>query len=780
MLRHPKSPIRRNEGSPARATALALLVGILTLWSADGTNAQSVRDIVRLPPELPWEILADVVEYDSRSDAYLARDGVTIQRGPVRLTADFVKFEHKTFDAMADGHVMVTTGDDVLTGRRIEINLKSQTGTLYQGTLFVKENHFYITGEKIEKIGKREYHVRTAGLTSCDGPAPDWKITGKNLDVTLEGYGTVYHAKFWVREMPVMYAPFFVFPAKLKRQSGFLSPEIGNSDRRGIEYQQPFFWAIDESRDLTLYNHFMSDRGDKIGAEYRYARTDRARGTLMIDYLDDRKVDDGTGSTSKDYGYDGDGELRTNSDRYWFRGKIDQPLPLDVNARVDIDIVSDQDYLYEFKGGYSGYDRTNDQFRRHFGRDLDDYTDPVRANRLNFNRLWPDYNLNAEFLWYDNVINRRWRDDDTTLQALPRLTLNSAKQGIAGTPIFWNLDTEYTHFFRRDGARGHRADLHPRLYWPKHFEPYLFVEPSAGYRQTVWHMDEFDPDDDPDKRDHHRELMDGRLDLFTQFFRNYALSNGDGDPTDALGTVAVRHNFRPQITYEYIPETNQDDYPFFDPLDRITERNRITVALINTLVSKSFGRRRAASPEKKSTDTDPPLSPVYRQFLRLELQQSYDFNTYEIDETTYFFDRTNPEEGEHLSPFYARLEVLPADYFSLRADGQWSHKENEILSNNVALNLRDERGDSATAAYRFTRDFSESLYGNLTLRLSPRWMTYAEYEHNLEDDENIKTGVGVRYMAQCWSINFRYLKERDDDSFGVMVNLFGLGGVGSE
>lgn len=763
------------------------LVFLLLTWGGASffpasLSAQSVRQIVKLPPDLPWEILADVVEYDSQADVYLARDGVAISRGPVRLTADFVRFAHKTLDAMAEGNVMVTTGEDVLTGRRLEINLGTQTGVLYSGTLFVKENHFYIAGDRIEKVGRREYRVRAASLTSCDGSVPDWKITGKNLEVTLEGYGTVNHAAFWVKDVPVMYAPFFVFPAKLKRQTGLLTPEVGNSDRRGIEYQQPFFWAIDESQDLTLYNHYMSERGDKIGVEYRYALADRARGTLMFDYLDDRKIDDGAGDSSRDYGYDGDTEIRTNADRYWFRGKIDQPLPLDVNARLDIDVVSDQDYLYEFKGGYSGYDQTNRDFRRHFGRDLDDYTDPVRANRLSFHRLWPDYSLDAEFLWYDDVIRRRWRDEDTTLQALPYLSLNSSKQAIVGTPFFWNADTQYAHFYRQDGARGHRFDLHPRLYWPKHLAPYLFVEPSLGYRQTVWRMDEFDPDDDLEDRDHHRELMDGRIDLFTQFFRHYDVSDTDETDGGWRGVSAIRHNVRPQITYEYIPETDQDAYPFFDPLDRITARNRITFALVNTLVSKSFGAARTSGyddPETASSDVA-AAPPVYRQFLRFELRQSYDFNTYEDDPEYMFFDRSTPEVGTHLSPLYARLTVTPADYLAIRAEGQWSHEADRVLSNNVAMNLRDDRGDHATAEYRYTRDFSESLYGALTLRLTPRWTTLAEYEHNLKDDENIKTGFGVRYAAQCWAVNFRYLKERDDDSFGVMVDLFGLGGVGSE
>ena len=745
-------------------------------------HAQPVQELIGRQAEAPWEIKAAEVEYDSRNEVYIARGGVIISSGDIRLTADRVRFDHIQLTAHAQGHVVLSTQEDYLTGDRIDINLEDQTGVIYQAAVFLKENHFYLKGERIEKIGPDEYRAHKASITTCDGNRPDWKITGQNLQVKMEGYGTVQNAALWVRNVPVMYSPFFFFPAKRKRETGLLTPQFGRSERRGLEYRQPFFWAIDENTDATFYNHYMSDRGNKIGAEYRYMLDPISKGSVKFDYLDDQKVDDGIGDASKDYGYDQDAYLRPNSDRYWFRMKADQSLPWEMTGRLDLDIVSDQDYLFEFKNGYSGFDDTRADFHDLFGREIDDYNDPIRTNRLNLNKKWPYYSLNAEALWYDNVISRRWEDTDTTLQRLPFITLNSSRQPLGETPLYWSVDTEYTHFYRQDGTRGHRADLYSRVYVPFNYHRRVFFEPSLGVRETLWHINRFEEEEDLD-RNEHREMMDVRLDITSDIFRVYALDPERGGLLKRLDLwpEKIRHLIRPHLIYEYVPNSDQDDLPFFDAPDRLDRRNRFTLALIQTFVSRT--------PVPVSQDPDPaktrPPSVDYRyhRFCRIQLQQSYDVNEFRGEDELLgynFSDRSNPEIGERLSPLYADIELTPSRFFSISADAEWSHGRSDFRSRNIALNLRDGRGDRATIEHRYTRDFTETLLTSLAVQWTRRISTVLDVERNLRDDETVRTGLGLRYSAQCWSVNFHYLNEQDDHSYGFMVYLNGLGGIGTD
>ena len=226
----------------------------------------------------------------------------------------------------------------------------------------------------------------------------------------------------------------------------------------------------------------------------------------MFDVLDDSKVDDGQGNSSNDWGYGGDKYLRPNQDRYWFRMKHDQQLPEGFFARLDLDIVSDQDYLREFKSSFGGFNDSDEYFLGEFGRDLDEYNDPVRVNSLNVSKYWNLYSLNAEARWYDDVNKRRHSDTDDTLQKLPYVSFAGLRQPVLGSPFVFDLESEYTYFFREDSFTGHRADIAPRLYLPLRFLEVLAVEPSVGVRETIWYIDDWD-----DYKDEKRKIVQPRI-----------------------------------------------------------------------------------------------------------------------------------------------------------------------------------------------------------------------------------------------------------------------------
>ena len=63
----------------------------------------------------------------------MALGNVIITRQGKRLAADRIVFNQKTGDVQAQGHVMLTTGKDVLTGSRVELNLNTRLGVIDQG-----------------------------------------------------------------------------------------------------------------------------------------------------------------------------------------------------------------------------------------------------------------------------------------------------------------------------------------------------------------------------------------------------------------------------------------------------------------------------------------------------------------------------------------------------------------------------------------------------------------------------------------------------------------------
>ena len=712
------------------------------------------------PTDTSWHISALEASYDPVQNLYIAKGEVILTGDITRLQADHVAYNTLTQNARATGHVKLMSGKDTIHCDAMDLNLKTETGTIMNGIIFVEENNFYISGDHIEKTGKDTYTANNASLTSCTGENPDWKITGRDIHVTIEGYGMVKHATLWAGNLPALYTPFMAFPVKNKRQTGLLSPSVTSSHRKGFQYEQSLFLALGRSTDATLNVDYMSDRGIKLGAEYRYLKDNNNKGTLFFDYLNDDKIDDGTDATS-DYAY-GSTTQRTNQDRYWFRMKNDLEISPLWKARLDVDYVSDEDYLHEFKKGNTGLTATDKAFKSTFGRDLDEYDDTTRKNQLNIKRAWSRYNLNMDVLWYDNVTARQNDTNDTTLQSLPAINFSAMRQKLGQSPLYFELDSSYTYFFRQETTEsllnGQRMDVSPKLYLPFHLGG-LQLEPSLGVRQTTWYTDDAADIDDTQNGYSHRELFDINLELSTVLTRIFSLNN-------ALDQK-VKHEVTPALTYTFIPHVDQADIPYFDDDDRIDKQSTLTWQLSQRLTSK----QRVSAPALSNTPNY-----TYRELAWMKISQDYHFSGKDEDTEKCF------------SNLMVDLEISPVPNVYLDTDMEWSPYGTGFYTHNSAILLKDNKQNHIYVQYRYSQDDTddddddetESIYTSVNLGLTPRLRTFLTYEENLHEDKIVETTVGVELNRSCWSIKVSYSNSSDDQSIGFLINLKGLGEFGKE
>ena len=752
---------------------LGILSWIVCLWTigAPDAHAQSFSDRVAGDPKVPWQISADTAAYDAQAFTYHARGNVIIEKQTTRLAADAVDFNHQTMTASATGHVVMTVGEDVITGEHVELDLKKETGVIHDGGVFLKENHFFIRGDRIEKTGAQTYQAEKASITSCDGDDPAWIINGRRVNVTIEGYGTATHAVFRAGGVPLLYTPYLLFPAKSKRQTGLLYPRPGYSDRKGVAWDQPFFWAINDNADATLYTHIMEKRGVKVGLEYRYALTDESFGAIMADGLKDHQVDDGTPDATEKWGYADDRYDRPNTDRYWLRAKLNQQLPGDAMARLDLDVVSDQDYLTEFRDGSNGFDATYTYFLDTFGRDLNTYDENTRTNRLNINKTGTRYALNGDLVWNDNVLKRRWEETDDTLQQMPMIMFDSMKQPAFDSGVYWDLESEATYFYREDGQRGYRADLHPRAYLPLRWKNYLSVEPSAGWRQTTWRMDRWD--DETLDRSTDRQIYDFELDLSTQFSKVMQVP--------IAGVDRIRHSIKPEVVYTYIPDQDQSDLPYFTQIDRIAAANQITYSLTNTFTARMHHDQPTPAAQKP-VEFPSMLTgmPTDRQPARQDDVELYDYSRFcrFYLEQTYDIAAARKNESETLSDIYGELEFIINHYFQLEADATYNTYDTRFSSHNIGVALSDLRGDQLWLEHRYKTDVNESIRSTLSMNLTDYLAVRGEFERDLLEDRNITRGGGFIYNAQCWAFGLFYTKEENDEKYNFLIDLKGIGGFG--
>ena len=582
---------------------LCLLVLLVSIPDLAAGPLDGAEDLTAPPKDgSGWRLRADYFSYDERQNIYTASGRVYLQADDRRITADSIHLDAHTREAILEGDVRIETGEDWLEGNRAYIDLDEKTGVVEGGRGFLSEGNFHFSGAVIEKLGPQTYHVVDGTFTTCDGDKPSWHFRTSDLKVTVEGYGFSKHTRFHAGRAPVLYSPWLAFPVKTKRQTGFLLPRLGLGDLLGYEFDLPFFWAISRSTDATIYSHYMSKRGLMMGAEFRYAARNEGLGVFRFDYLDDQE-DTQTlqdqGFRQVEPGFDGEYD-----DRWWWRSKQDFTLPYEIQGNLDLDFVSDRDYLNEFKSGYSSWRQSDRVFRKTFGRGLiNDETITTRESNLLLNKTWAAQSANFELHYFQNLNNI---ESDFQLQQLPLMTYSASRQILLEGPFFWQANAQYVNYWREKGTRGHRLNFQPRISLPLQQGSYLQVEPFVGFLGTGYLIEDYDePADSQVEEDtlQGRALFETGITASTDLVRIFKMGGKTWTKT--------KHTMRPQILYEYRPKVSQSGLPNFDSLDRINSRNRLTYSLTNFFTSR--------------LDQEPGKV-EYQDFVRLEFRQFYDFS----------------------------------------------------------------------------------------------------------------------------------------------------------
>jgi len=698
----------------------------------------------------PVTIESESITYDSETDTYHARGQVVITYDGGVLTAEDVFLNKTKNEALATGNVILKSKNDVLRGDRVDFDIETKTGVAYQGKVFFAQNHFYISGDKIEKTGEATYHIEGATATSCDGDKPDWQLAGNELDVTVEGYGTLKHMRFLTNGVPVLYMPYLIFPAKKKRQSGFLLPSIANSDQNGWDVELPFFWAISDSVDATFYQRYMEKRGFKEGIELRYFAGKDTFGTVYGDFLNDEmRINETVGGITRDW--------QTDQQRWSFYLNHQTNFDPTFYLRTDIRKVSDKWYFRDFatQNYYrDNYSTTDVQRFRKVPFQADESLSSL-SSTARLVKSWPLYNLTVLGNYTDNFATET---NDATLQSYPEVTFTGTKRPLFGTPLNLEFSSLYGYYYRTVGQKGHLFDFKPYLSLPLNLWGYGQLTPYFGLVETVWQLDD-DPAAPADKQGS-RSIYNPALNLRTEISRVFDLG---GDTLQK-----IRHGIVPEVTYAYVPNVYQNDVPDF--VSRIGEQSTITYSLTNSFIAKVKGQ------DGKSS---------YQEFLRFKLAQIYDLKE---------ASRNEEETGIEKRPFsnvWVETDFMPFKYLSLIARNQYNIYESEWIQNNYDLVLSDSRGDSATVAYRYTQNAIEEF--NLSLKAVVTKTTDLFYSHRRDqlNNRDVETTYGINYHKQCWNVGVFYSekikadaagvidKDQFDKTFMVVFSLYGLGSLGN-
>jgi LPS-assembly protein len=521
--------------------SIVMIVSILCLISL-------VSSIQAADPPMPLYIQADYLERRPAENLLRFQGAVDIRYGDSRISADVVEVNTATGDGIAEGKVRFEDPQQQIMAERAEFNLFTRLGTLYQATGSLQGKGiaqrkgeiaqpvtFYLTAERFDRVSEEHIRIRRGSLTTCVGPDPAWQFKARDTSVEIEGYAHLSHATFWIKNVPVFYTPYFVYPTKTERATGLLPPAFGTSDKLGLFLDNRFFWAINEQSDATIGVDYWSKRGIRPSLEYRYILSGADRGQFNALYLDD----DLTGI------------------QFWkVSGTSQQNLPGQIRGILELDLMN-----------RDNYDRTFnvENLLLRTRRETNSYVSLIRN--------WPNFGVGLQTQRLEDVENRA----DERLTRYPDLGLDLLPTPLPWAPLTFSVGALATNF-RHDQTASQGGDVDSRRFnilpqaaWTFAHRPWMAITPFLGLQETVFDLSgqETEVQSVP--------TLGAEL-RGPQFFRIY------GEPE---GT-RYKHLVEPAITYHWIPHfTEKTRREPFDILDDVFPRNDFMFSITNRLYART-------------------------------------------------------------------------------------------------------------------------------------------------------------------------------------------------
>ena len=561
--------------------ALLFFLSILILSSLSGVKAQSTSDVQ-----------IDTQSYALDGQTYILKNAtltwadITLEAGEVRFNLQTEKLTATQFVRFSDSRILAMVD-------RLELDLKTQTGTFYNVVLYDAVTQAYLTAEEAQKVDTLSFVATNCSVTTCAPQSPAWKITGEQVNYQGENFSSARGAVLLVSDIPVFFFPFLLWPTVTERQSGFLAPsyEVLSSTAEkfnlGSRLKIPYFWAVAPDQNLTLTTDFIQNRGLGVGVDYEYAFREGLRGRWYYWRIQENLKRDPTQES---------GQL---AEEETAEALLDQP-------RFKFQFNHSQTFGERTRLLLSGQVFSDSQFQREYDRTIN--PDPNFAQDLNVN-LSHQFELgNVNFLidreWvYEEVALLNRNRIETRVQRLPEISFYLSGNPLA-IPLTLELQGVATRFYRDVGIIGWREIFTPRLRYrfsPLHdFNVLLSYGRRLSYYQvsnpgkTVFYADQKVAVAAGERRDIDYEI--GLLDAEV----NTTLSRTIVPETGVFSRF--KHLIQPRILFEAVEDVNQaptrpivlptprnpnpSPIAFFDNADALPGKRLLIVRLDNLLLAK--------------------------------------------------------------------------------------------------------------------------------------------------------------------------------------------------
>jgi lipopolysaccharide assembly outer membrane protein LptD (OstA) len=203
---------------------------------------------------------AEVVRYDApRIEFIVPQDRIVLDQRShliykeMELRSKRVEFDSERQTLVATGAPKLVDRGEEVAGHLMSYDLETRTGNIYQAETAYEKGLYH--GRRIRKVGDRELEVLDGSYSTCENDPPHYRFSSHRMKVYLKDKLVAKPVVFYVKNVPLLALPFYLFPIKPGRHSGFLFPqmEFGFNNQSGQFIRNAgYYWAPNDYFDLTM------------------------------------------------------------------------------------------------------------------------------------------------------------------------------------------------------------------------------------------------------------------------------------------------------------------------------------------------------------------------------------------------------------------------------------------------------------------------------------------------------------------------------------------------
>jgi len=210
---------------------------------------------------------------------------VAYHTGKEYLKAEGI-YKEEEGERIASQLPVLMDGTEEIKGEEMSYHLNTRKGKVKAGQTEFQGGYYY--GSELGKIEEDVFLTSEGTYTTCDQNTPHFHFYSQKMKIIARDKVIARPVVMYLHDIPVAAIPFYIFPIKPGRHSGFLAFEVGNfvsGDRfiRNLGY----YWTPSDYWDLEASLDYYETSGWLLRENFRYVKRYLYSGSIASSFKRD-------------------------------------------------------------------------------------------------------------------------------------------------------------------------------------------------------------------------------------------------------------------------------------------------------------------------------------------------------------------------------------------------------------------------------------------------------------------------------------------------------------